>query len=207
MTIEEIFAHVRKKLESRYPGGPSNPGPYALIVMAETALPLDAADYRNDKRADLSKDEKEALDRFLKDRRRVRGQTPDKLRRAGLKIVSGVLENRINLELDPQAYWQDFRVITNEPRHLIRSIPPSVSDVIFGERLGALAVDNAMAGYTDFMVSQWLTEFVLVPLPLVVLGRKRVPTTGVFWKSVLSKTGQTTRSRTEPSAPQKSPGV
>ena len=31
--------------------------------------------------------------------------------------------------------------------------------MIFGERLGALAVDNAMAGYTEFMVSQWLTEF------------------------------------------------
>jgi hypothetical protein len=40
------------------------------------------------------------------------------------------------------------------------------------------------------MVSQWLTEFVLVPLPLVILGRKRVPTEGIFWKSVLASTGQ-----------------
>jgi hypothetical protein len=62
--------------------------------------------------------------------------------------------------------------------------------MIFGERLGAIAVDNAMAGYRDFMVSQWLTEFVLVPLELVVLGRKRVPVNGIFWKSVRSTTGQ-----------------
>jgi 6-phosphofructokinase len=91
-------------------------------------------------------------------------------------------------------------VITNEPRHLIRSIRPSVSDVIFAERLGALAVDNAMAGYTDFMVSQWLTEFVLVPLPLVVLGRKRVYTRGMFWKSVRAKTGQPPRPAPNPQA-------
>jgi 6-phosphofructokinase len=162
-------------------------------VMAETALPADAIDYINDPRAGLSEMEKEALDSFLKNGRRVRGQTPDALRRAGLKIVTGVLQDRIRQELQPPDYWNDFRVITNEPRHLIRSIPPSVTDVIFGERLGALAVDNAMAGYTDFMVSQWLTEFVLVPLPLVVLGRKRVPTDGIFWKSVLSKTGQPTQ--------------
>jgi len=35
-----------------------------------------------------------------------------------------------------------------------------------------------------------LTEFVLVPLKLVVLGRKRIPKQGLFWKSVLAKTGQ-----------------
>ena len=83
-----------------------------------------------------------------------------------------------------------FRVFTNEPRHLVRSVPPSFSDVIMGSRLGALAVDNAMAGYTDFMISQWLTEFVLVPLSTVSMGRKHIPDEGIFWKSVLAKTGQ-----------------
>lgn len=47
-----------------------------------------------------------------------------------------------------------------------------------------------MAGYGDFMISQWLTEYVLVPLSLVVLGRKRVPKAGIFWKTVLAKTEQ-----------------
>jgi len=201
MTMDEIVAHVSDKLMERYDDEQNNAGPYAMVVMAETALPADAKDYVSDTRAGLSKKEQEALDSFLKNGRRVRGQTPDELRRAGLKIVSKVLQDRIQKELEPSDYWEDFRVITNEPRHLIRSIPPSVTDVIFGERLGALAVDNAMAGYTDFMVSQWLTEFVLVPLPLVVLGRKRVPTTGIFWKSVVSKTGQPTRPPAKDSAP------
>jgi len=53
-------------------------------------------------------------------------------------------------------------------------------------------VHNALAGFTDFMISQWLTEYVLVPLKLVVLGRKRIPSSGIFWKSVLAKTRQPT---------------
>ncbi|MBN1567117.1 MAG: 6-phosphofructokinase [Acidobacteria bacterium] len=128
--------------------------------------------------------------------RRVFGQTPDKLRTGVLKIVSRVLEKDIRGLKDRahseefREHWNGFRVFINEPRHLIRAIDPSVQDIIFGQRLGILSVDNAMAGYTDFMVSQWLTEYVLVPLKLVVLGRKRVPPTGIFWKSVLASTGQ-----------------
>ncbi len=123
--------------------------------------------------------------------RRVHGQTPDALRSGGLKVVSAVLQHDIRHKMTAHSeYWEQFRVFVNEPRHLIRAISPSVSDVIFGQRLGMLAVDNAMAGYTDFMVSQWLTEYVLVPLDLVVMGRKRVPQNGIFWKSVLQNTGQ-----------------
>ncbi len=202
LSMEEIVTHVKKKLIDRYGNGPSTTSPYAIVIMAETALPKDAEDFCCDPRAGLSEDEQQQLRIFLGNGRSLRGQTPDDLRRAGLKIVSGVLQHEIQRRLQPRWYWKDFRVITNEPRHLIRSIPPSVTDVIFGERLGALAVDNAMAGYTDFMVSQWLTEFVLVPLPLVVLGRKRVPKEGIFWKSVISKTEQPTSS---PPAPTGSP--
>jgi 6-phosphofructokinase 1 len=78
----------------------------------------------------------------------------------------------------------------NEPRHYIRAAPPNAQDLIYCVRLGTLAVDNALAGYTDFMVSQWLTEFVLVPLKLVTVGQKCVPTDGMFWKQVLSSTRQ-----------------
>jgi hypothetical protein len=47
-----------------------------------------------------------------------------------------------------------------------------------------------MAGYRDFMVSQWLTEYVMVPLRLVVLGRKRVPRGGAFLANARASTGQ-----------------
>lgn len=127
---------------------------------------------------------------------RIQGQTNDALRSAGLKIVSKGLQELLPLDsisigqdkLQPE--WSKLRVVTNEPRHILRAIPPTSSDIIMGQRLGTLAVDNAMAGFTDFMISQWLTEFVLVPLELVVLGRKRIPEKGMFWKSVCAKTGQ-----------------
>lgn len=168
---------------------------YGMIVMAETAIPRDVEKYIAV--VDLTTAEKAAILDFAGEnlspdedpfKRRIRGQTPDELRTGGLKIVSKVLQEAIrDSEVE---YWRGFRVFTNEPRHIIRAIPPSVSDVIFGQRLGTLAVDNAMAGYRDFMTSQWLTEFVVVPLKLVVLGRKRIPPDGIFWKSVLASTKQ-----------------
>ena len=197
--------------------------PYGLVVMAETAIPVDVACFVKDpknppsERLDMSRltdRQKELIEDFRPeelglernerraireyDRRRwlglrIEGQTSDSLRRAGLKVVQrclqyllGGLESRIPFEPN----WDLLRSLSNEPRHLLRAIPPSTTDIIMGQRLGVLAVDNAMAGYTNFMISQWLTEFVLVPLELVVLGRKRIPDSGIFWKSVLAKTSQ-----------------
>ncbi len=179
--------------------------PYGLVVMAETAIPTDAMNYVGKAKGDppridigLGEDEQNAIRQYhemRENKRRIMGQTKDELRTAGLKIVSRglprLLVDRTLLPSDhDRVEWEHLRVFTNEPRHLLRAIAPSCSDIIMGHRLGTLAVDNAMAGYTDFMVSQWLTEYVMIPLKLVVLGRKRIPTTGMFWKSVLSKTGQ-----------------
>jgi len=85
---------------------------------------------------------------------------------------------------------QAVDVFVNQPRHNIRAIPANAYDQTYCERLGALAVDNALAGYTDFMISQWLTEYVLVPLELVIVGQKSIPPGGTFWKQVISSTGQ-----------------
>jgi 6-phosphofructokinase len=150
------------------------------------------------KKINLSADEKEAIYKFHRMRRndqRIQGQTSDELRGAGLKIVSRGLQELLvlpdpTLGYNPQPDWGKLRIVTNEPRHVLRSIAPTCSDIIIGQRLGTLAVDNAMVGYTDFMISQWLTEFVLVPLSLVVLGRKRIRMEGMFWQSVQAKTGQ-----------------
>ena len=85
---------------------------------------------------------------------------------------------------------REVEVFYNQPRHNIRAIAANPQDQIYCERLGALAVDNALAGYTDFMISQWLTEYVLVPLEIVQDKHKRIPPAGIFWKQVVSSTGQ-----------------
>ena len=185
---DSVKKHIKEKLRPRHVEGVNAQSPYAIVLMAETAIPSDIKS-RLDK-SGLSDDEKKEVSLFLGNNRRVHGQTPDELRDAGLKIVMGIIREAISeLEKD-DGFWKDFRVFANQPRHLIRAIPPSASDIIYGERLGVLAVDCAMAGYHDFMISQWLTEYVMVPLGLVVLGRKRVPRTGMFWQSVLATTGQ-----------------
>jgi 6-phosphofructokinase 1 len=195
-SMEALMEHLRKavRLDNRPPRG--------IVVMAETAIPSDAQLYvaaNNNPKSPyyvgLSTEEIEQINHFEEMRckgQRIQGQTNDSLRSAGLKIVSRGLQNRLGKDEagKPLPGWEHFRVFTNEPRHLLRAIPPSCLDIIIGQRLGTLAVDNALAGYTDFMISQWLTEYVLVPLKLVILGRKRIPRSGIFWKSVLAKTGQ-----------------
>ncbi|MGE3966482.1 MAG: 6-phosphofructokinase [Planctomycetota bacterium] len=182
--------------------------PHALIVMAETAIPTDALEVLGDvkpkqhpvlyaeiaKRANLSNEQEDAIRNYFAADHTVIGQTSDELRRAGMKLMKAGIEVLLP-KIDPQRSanepkWNRLRLFSNEPRHLLRSTPPTTADFIMAQRLGILAVDNAMAGYTDFMISQWQTEFVMVPLELVVLGRKRVPPVGIFWKSVLAKTGQ-----------------
>ncbi|MBN2316112.1 MAG: 6-phosphofructokinase [Sedimentisphaerales bacterium] len=192
-SMKKLANHLRLRMRRRN----YEPIPRGLVVMAETAIPTDAMDYVRNGGIEigLSKDEKKQIEQFclLRDaHKRIQGQTDDLLRSAGLKIVSKGLHRLLHSTKvdhgDPS--WEKLRVFTNEPRHLLRAIPPSCTDIIFGNRLGTLAVDNAIAGYTDFMISHWLTEYVLVPLELVVLGRKRIPKSGIFWKSVIAKTGQ-----------------
>jgi 6-phosphofructokinase 1 len=96
-----------------------------------------------------------------------------------------LFENRVR-----DAGGKPVRVFHNEPQHYIRSVPANAHDQIYCERLGALAVDNALAGFTDCMISKWLTEFVLVPMDLVTSGQKSIPVHGMFWKQVVCTTGQ-----------------
>lgn len=102
-----------------------------------------------------------------------------------LEQLKGYLKNRLR-----DGANRKVEVFDNQPRHNIRAIPANPQDQIYCERLGALAVDNALAGYTDFMISQWLTEYVLVPLEIVQDRHKRIPPAGIFWKQVVGSTGQ-----------------
>lgn len=152
-----------------------------LIVLAETAVPEDIANYleKEQVRKILTPDEVDAIKEHREEKRKIDCHVNDDLRSGVVKIIAWAIKNEAKK-----------RVFINEPRHLLRSIPPSTIDIITASRLGTLAVDNAMAGYYGFMISQWLTEFCLIPLELVVLGRKRIPPEGIFFKSVIKKTGQ-----------------
>jgi len=77
-----------------------------------------------------------------------------------------------------------------EPRSLVNSMPPSDIDIRFCQRLSYNVVDNALAGYTDFMSSYWMTEYVLVPLSMVAGKQKLIPVDGWFWKNLKATTGQ-----------------
>jgi len=190
ITLEGLSHYICDKLRARRAVGTS---PHGMILMAESFIPSDIDKYLHDPDIGLTVREQKTVQSYLQCGRRVTGQTPDELRSAGLKVMRAVLERDVRaMSQDGDLYWASYRVLCNEPRHLIRAMPPSVADVIFAQRLGVMAVDNSMAGYTDFMISQWLTEYVLVPLDLVVLGRKRMPH-GFFWRAVLDNTQQPTR--------------
>ena len=209
--VRAVFRREQRRARERPASASSSNIPSSMVVMAETAIPIDALDYENDPTVGLTSDEKDALDKFDADRkagRRIEGRTPDDLRNAGLKIVKAAIQMhiptsipKVQKELEqeknslPIINWtaKPTKTLSSEPRHLLRAIPPNTLDLITAQRLGLLAVDNALAGYTDFMISQWLTEYVLVPLELVALGRKRIPEKGMFWKSVVGKTGQPAR--------------
>ena len=101
------------------------------------------------------------------------------------KFISGLIHEHVanpsGGKMEP--FW-------NEPRHYIRAVPANASDRVYCEQLGALAVDSALAGYTDFAVSRWKGEYVLVPLALITEGQKTLPLVGSFWKHVVNSTEQ-----------------
>ena len=181
-TIKELANTLLKRFRDTSGKIDQTQLPKGMIVMAETAIPDDADSYETE--AGLTDSELRALKGYQHEDHYLDGQTSDDLRAASLKLVVHGIKKELT------QYFDEVRIFTNEPRHILRASNPSFSDIITGQRLGSLAVDNAMAGYSSFMVSQWLTEFVLIPLRLVSLGRKRIPESGIFWKSVWAKTGQ-----------------
>jgi 6-phosphofructokinase 1 len=119
------------------------------------------------------------------EKRRIKINGKKVTRKNFIDVLSNFIEENVQ-----DANRRRVPVFVNQPRHHIRAVAANSRDHIYCDRLGALAVDNALAGYTDFMISQWRSEFVLVPLALVKEGQKSIPINGMFWKQVMSSTGQ-----------------
>ncbi|MGE5551476.1 MAG: 6-phosphofructokinase [Bacteroidota bacterium] len=188
--IEPLLDYVEKVLIDKN---------YALIVVAEGAAP------------------REYTEEYIHARLKAEGFDPEAPNYRTLPRVSEALaEGKLTFlkdqfdarfakgTADGNAPFRDgrHRVFLSLPRHLIRAVPPNAVDQIHCQRLADLAVHNALAGFTDFMVSQWLTEYVLVPLKLVARQpdptdftgarrlTKKLPPGGLFWTTVTSSTGQ-----------------
>ena len=157
---------------------------YALVVLAEGACPEEYSE--DDAKKELIK----------------QGLNPDD--KTNPKVREYLAEWRLYfLKTKFDEEFEGFkdgrhRVFINEPRYLVRSVPPNSFDQRYCQRLADLAVHNALAGFTDFMISQWLTEYVLVPLRLIAEQKdstgkritKKIPPSGIFWKTVISSTRQ-----------------
>jgi 6-phosphofructokinase 1 len=158
--LEGYFRHIRTKVKRPRP----NERSHAVIVIAEGA------------------------GRILKQKGvQLRGQEINDSTDAGFLLQlksafeqSGLVDTRGNA----------VAVFCNRPQHLIRTSAANTQDRILCEQLGVLAVDSALAGFTDFMISQWLNSYVLVPLDLVANRHKRLAPTSFFWKRVVNSVGQ-----------------
>lgn len=162
--LQACVAHVRMKVSER--DRPYFRSPHALVVIAEGVATV------------LSRKEKGV---FLNGVKVEKNEEKDNF----VDLFEQLIKEKVR-----DAHDQQVKTFVNRPGHYIRALPANPHDQIYCERLGALAVDNALAGYTDFMMSKWLTEFVLVPLSLVESGQKSIPIHGMFWKQVVSSTGQ-----------------
>jgi 6-phosphofructokinase 1 len=77
-----------------------------------------------------------------------------------------------------------------DPSYIIRSVRANAEDSVFCGFLGQQAVHAGMAGKTAMIVGSWSSQFVYVPIALVIRGRKQLDLMGATWRSVLEATGQ-----------------
>jgi len=157
---------------------------HALIVMAEGASPLGYTEH------DV---EEELRSRGLDPADRTNPRVSDALRSWRLNVI----QDRFKVYFG-KIWGDEHQVFVEEPRYLIRAIPANSVDQIYCQRLADLAVHNALAGYTDFMISQWLDGYVLVSLKLVAEEKgpdgkrltKKIDPGSVFWATVINSTDQ-----------------
>jgi 6-phosphofructokinase 1 len=84
----------------------------------------------------------------------------------------------------------DFALKYIDPSYIIRASEALPSDALYCARLGANAVHAAMAGKTKCLISLMNTQYVHLPIELVVQGRKIVDPESALWRDVQETTRQ-----------------
>lgn len=77
-----------------------------------------------------------------------------------------------------------------DPSYVIRSVPANCEDSILCDQFARYAVHAGMAGKTDLLIGHISSQFVHVPIEMVVREKRRMPLEGPLWSAVLSATGQ-----------------
>lgn len=77
-----------------------------------------------------------------------------------------------------------------DPSYTIRSLPANAFDSEFSVLLAQQAAHVAMAGRTACCVTSWNGRFVVVPLSMMVQGRRQIDPESEEWQRVLMATGQ-----------------
>jgi 6-phosphofructokinase 1 len=77
-----------------------------------------------------------------------------------------------------------------DPSYVIRSVPANCEDSILCDQFARYAVHAGMAGKTDLLIGHISSQFVHVPIEMVVREKRRMPLEGQLWSAVLSATGQ-----------------
>ncbi|MEW6110959.1 MAG: ATP-dependent 6-phosphofructokinase [Thermodesulfobacteriota bacterium] len=102
--------------------------------------------------------------------------------------IGWYLKDRIDDHFKEKGIEMNIKYI--DPSYMIRSVPANADDAVFCGFLGQKAVHAGIAGKTSVVVGTWNDEYVLIPIRLVVQGRKQVDLKDRLWTSVLEATGQ-----------------
>lgn len=110
---------------------------------------------------------------------------------SGNKILQDVglfLKDKIKHYFDERGIETTLKYI--DPGYIIRSCPPTPSDMYFCSQLAQMAVHAAMAGKTGMVVGLVHNQYVHIPMELATLQRKKIDPHSQLWHSVLEATGQ-----------------
>lgn len=95
------------------------------------------------------------------------------------------------------ARFEGKNVVIHRAGYVVRSCAPNPSDRLLCRRLASLAVDNALAGFSEFVITPTALDVALVPLKLVagsdvggLGGPKMVNRNGRFWAEVATRNEQ-----------------
>ena len=105
--------------------------------------------------------------------------------------IGAYLRDRIRLYFAERKMEVTVRYI--DPSYLVRSTPANTTDAVLSDQYARYAVHAAMAGKTDMLVGQMHGQFIHVPIPLAVSGKRHIEETSELWRAVLSTTGQAQR--------------